>query len=146
MLRFALPLMGLAIGLSACGGGALSVEEYQEWCRESGAEYEPFADGNRWHEASSQLDRFLEEAQGHEPPQELLGYHEASMSALADLKAVVEALDPDSTVNVFEIIDPLDAAAEQFGVASAALPVGLRAGIEEADCFAVAEPEALQHQ
>ena len=145
MLRLAPLLLLVALAAAACGG-SLNVEEYQEWCRESAAAYEPFADGNSWREASSQLDRFLEEAQGIEPPEELVGYHEASMSALADLKAVVEALDPDAIVNVFEIIDALDAAAGQFGGASDALPVGLRAGIEDAGCFGVAEPEALQHQ
>ena len=145
MLRFAPLLLLVALAAAACGG-SLNVEEYEEWCGESAAEYEPFADGNSWREASSQLDQFLEEAQGIEPPEELVGYHEASMSALADLKAVVEALAPDAIVNVFEIIDALDAAAEQFGAASDALPVGLRAGIEDAECFAVAEPEALQHQ
>ncbi len=145
MLRFA-PLLLLATLAAAACGGSLSVEEYEEWCRESAAEYEPFADGNGWREASSQLDRFLEEARGLEPPEELLGYHEASMTALADLKAVVEARDANATVNVFEIIDALDTAAGQFGAASGALPAGLRAGIEDAGCFGVAEPEALQHQ
>ncbi len=144
MLRFA-PLL-LLVTLAAACGGSLNVEEYEEWCGDSAAEYEPFADGNSWREASSQLDQFLEEAQGIEPPEELVGYHEASMSTLADLKAAVEALDANATVNVFEIVDALDAAAEQFGAASDALPVGLRAGVEGAACSAVAEPEALQHQ
>lgn len=144
MLRFALLL--LLVAFAAACGGSLNVEKYEQWCRESGAEYEPFADGNSWREASSQLDRFLEEAQGVEPPEELVGYHEASMSALADLKAVVEALDGNATVNVFEIIDALDSSAGQFGAASDALPVGLRTGIGDAGCFGVAEPEALQHQ
>ena len=145
MFRLAPLLLLVALAAAACGG-SLNVEEYEEWCGESAEEYEPFADGNSWREASSQLDQFLEEAQGIEPPEELVGYHEASMSALADLKAVVEALDANATVNVFEIIDALDSSAEQFGAASDALPVGLRAGIEDAACFGVAEPEALQHQ
>ena len=144
MLRFA-PLL-LLVALAAACGGSLSVEEYEEWCRESAAEYEPFADGNTWHEATSQLDRLLEEAQGIEPPQELLGYHEASITAIADLKAVVETFDPDATVNVFQFIDALIAATGQFEAASDQLPSGLRRGIEDAGCIAVAEPEALQHQ
>ena len=43
MLRLA-PLLILVAFAAACGGGALSVEEYQQWCRESATEYEPFAD------------------------------------------------------------------------------------------------------
>ena len=146
MLRL-LPLLLLLLALAAAAcGGSLSVEDYEQWCRESAVEYEPFADGNTWGEASSQLDRFLEDAGGLDPPQELVGYHEASMDALADLKARVESLDGNAIVNVFEIIDALDASAERFGAASSALPVGLRPGIEDAGCFGVAEPEALQHQ
>lgn len=145
MLRFVPLLLLVALAAAACGG-SLSVEEYEEWCRETAAEYTPFADGNSWREATSQLDRLLEEAQGIEPPQELLGYHEASITAIADLKAVVEALDPDATVNVFQLIDALVAATGQFQAASDQLPGGLRRGIEDAGCIAVAEPEALQHQ
>ena len=144
MLRF-VPLL-LLVALAAACGGSLSVEEYEEWCRESAAEYTPFADGNSWHEATSQLDLLLEDAQGIEPPQELLGYHDASITAIADLKAVVEAFDPDATVNVFQLIDALVAATGQFQAASDQLPGGLRRGIEDAGCIAVAEPEALQHQ
>ncbi len=146
MLRLVPLLMLLPLAALACGGGALSVEEYEEWCRASGEEYEPFADGNSWREASSQLDRFLEDAQGLEPPADLAGYHESSMTVLADLKAVVEARDPGAIVNVFEIADALDAAAAQFGEAAAGLPGGLRAGVADAACFGFAEPEALQHQ
>ena len=91
-------ILGGGADILGSGADVLSVEEYAEWCGSVG---DGFADNVTWGEYAEQLDTFLDETRGIDPPEGLRGYHDVQITSVASLKAFVDTLDPAGVFNLF---------------------------------------------